>query len=204
MTSPILRRCAKHGLLVLLAFLAAAPALAQRGAMVLPRNLGQLTARASDILRGTVVSARVEKHPEFANLDTVVVTLRVTETLKGGAAGTFTFRQYIWDIRDRWDAAGYRKGQDLLLLLNATTRYGFTSPVGIEQGRFRIEPDAKGGFTAMNGTANARLFDGLAGVAKQGSALTPAGEALIAKHRKGPIELGQLEDLIRAFDGAAR
>jgi len=172
--------------------------------MVLPRNLDQLTDRASDILRGTVVSARVEKHPELTNLDTVVVTLRVTETLKGGAAGTFTFRQYLWDIRDRWDAAGYRKGQDLLLLLNAPTRYGFTSPVGIEQGRFRIEPDGKGGLRALNGTGNARLFDGLAGSPARGIALTPAGESLVAKHRKGPIELGQLEDLIRAYGGVAR
>lgn len=204
MAPATLRRCVRHGLVVLFAFLAAAPALAQRGAMVLPRNLDQLTDRASDILRGTVVSARVEKHPELTNLDTVVVTLRVTETLKGGAAGSFTFRQYIWDIRDRSDAAGYRKGQDLLLLLNAPTRYGLTTPVGVEQGRFRIEPDGKGGFTAMNGTANARLFDGLARSAAQGIALTPAGASLVAKHRKGPIELGQLEDLIRAYAGVAR
>lgn len=172
--------------------------------MTVPRNLDQLTDRASDIVRGTVVSARVEKHPELTNLDTVVVTLRVRETLKGDAAGTFTFRQYLWDIRDRWDAAGYRKGQDVLLLLNAPTSYGLTSPVGIEQGRFRIQPDGKGGFTAMNGTGNARLFEGLAGTAKQGVALTPAEESLIAKHRKGPIELGELKALIRAFEGDAR
>ena len=201
MTSQTLRRCARHGLVVLLAFLAAAPALAQRGAMVVPRNLDQLTDRASDILRGTVVSARVEKHPELTNLDTVVVTLRVTETLKGSAAGTFTFRQFIWDIRDRLDAAGYRKGQDLLLLLNAPTQYGLTSPVGIEQGRFRIQPDGRGGLVALNGTGNARLFAGLEGAAKQGVALTPAGASLVAKHRKGPVALGDLKALIRAFEG---
>ena len=204
MTSQILRRCAKHGLLVLLAFMAAAPALAQRGAMVLPRNLDQLTDRASDILRGTVLRAHVEKHPEFTNLDTVVVTLRVTETLKGGASGTFTFRQYIWDIRDRRDAAGYRKGQDLLLLLNATTRYGFTTPVGVEQGRFRVEPDGKGGYTATNGADNARLFNGLSAPSNPAVALSPAGASLVAKHRKGPIALGQLEELIRAYDGSAQ
>lgn len=204
MASATLRRCARHGLVVLLAVLAAAPAFAQRGAMVLPRNLDQLTDRANDIVRGTVLSARVEKHPELTNLDTVVVTLRVTESLKGGAAGTFVFRQYIWDIRDRWDAAGYRKGQDLLLLLNAPTRYGLTSPVGIEQGRFRIEPDGKGGFTALNGTGNVRLFEGLSGAARQGIALSPAGESLVAKHRKGPIALGELESLIRAFGENAR
>jgi hypothetical protein len=189
---------------VLVACLFTSPALAQRGALTVSRNLDQLTDRARDIVRGTVVNARVEKHPELTNLYTVVVTLRVRETLKGDAAGTLTFRQYIWDIRDRWDAAGYRKGQEFLLLLNAPTRYGLTSPVGIEQGRFRIEPDGKGGFTALNGTGNLRLFDGVAADAKQGAGLSPAGRSLVAKHRQGPIELGELTALIRAFGNDAR
>src|SRR4029450_1978616 len=110
------------------ALLLAAPAFAQHGAITVPRNLEQLTDRAADIVRGTVISAHVEKHPEFTNLDTVVVTLRVRETLKGNARGTFQFRQHIWDIRDRWDAAGYRKGQDVLLLMIAPSRYGLSSP----------------------------------------------------------------------------
>ena len=66
-----------------------------------------------------VVAARVEKHPELTSLDTVVVTLRVRDTLKGEARGNFTFRQYLWDVRDTYDAAGYRKGQDFVLLLIA-------------------------------------------------------------------------------------
>lgn len=200
MTSLTLRRCARHGLLVVAACLAAVPALAQRGAMTVPRNLDQLTDRARDIVRGTVVSARVEKHPELTNLDTVVVTLRVTETLKGDARDTFTFRQYIWDIRDRWDAAGYRKGQDVLLLLNAPTRYGLTSPVGIEQGRFRIQPDGKGGFLALNGTGNVHLLDGMAAAAaKDGVALTAQQASLVARHRGGALQLSELAAMIRAF-----
>ena len=184
------------------ALLLAAPAFAQRGALTVPRDLQQMSERAADIFRGTVVSAHVEKHPELANLDTVVVTLRVRETLKGDARETFTFRQYIWDIRDRWDAAGYRKGQDLLLVLNAPTRYGLTSPVGIEQGRFRIRPDGKGGFLAQNGTGNAHLFDNVAAMAGQkGIALTQKQAALVAKHRRGPVALGELVAMFRAFSG---
>jgi hypothetical protein len=200
MTCQPLRRCARLFALVLAVSLAAAPAFAQRGAMTVPRNLDQLAERANTILRGTVISAHVEKHPELTNLDTVVVTLRVRETLKGDAQGTFTFRQYIWDIRDRWDAAGYRKGQDLLLVLNAPTRYGLTSPVGIEQGRFRIRPDGKGGLLALNGTGNVHLFDGVAAsVAGKGVALTESQAGLVAKHRGGPVELGELMAMFRAF-----
>ena len=110
MSIDTLRRNLHRSLVLLLACVVAAPVWAQRGALTVPRNLNQLTDRATDIVRGTVVSARVEKHPEFTNLDTVVVTLRVRETLKGQAQGTFTFRQYIWDIRDTSGRRRLREG----------------------------------------------------------------------------------------------
>jgi len=191
-----LQRC----FLLLVACVVAAPVWAQRGALSVPRNLDQLTDRAADIVRGTVVSARVEKHPEFKNLDTVVVTLRVRETLKGQAQGTYTFRQYIWDIRDTFDAAGYRKGQDMLLLMIAPSPFGLSSPAGMDQGRFRIERNRSGREVAVNGTGNMRLFDGLRAAAeKEGLALSSSQMTLIAMHRKGPIELRELTALIRDF-----
>src|SRR6202008_4773865 len=68
-------------LLMLAAF--AAPAGAQYGAMTIPRSLDQLTGRSAVILRGTVTSARVEKPPVYRGLDTVVVSLHVSDRLKG-------------------------------------------------------------------------------------------------------------------------
>jgi len=190
----------RRTLTLVVACVAMAPAFAQRGALAVPRNVDQLTDRAADIVRGTVVSAYVEKHPELTNLDTVVVTLRVRETLKGQARGTFTFRQYIWDVRDRYDAAGYRKGQDLLLLMIVPSRYGLSSPAGMDQGRFRIERDRSGREVAVNGTGNVRLFDGLAADAQnEGVALTSKQAGIVAKHRKGPVELGELTAMIREF-----
>ena len=125
-----LRRASLALGLVLFGLTSARPLLAQRGALTRSRNLGELVSQSAVILRGHVVSVRAEPHPELTNLWTIVVTLRVREVLKGDAGPTFTFRQFIWDIRDRYDAAGYRKGQELLLLMNPTTRYGLSSPVG--------------------------------------------------------------------------
>jgi hypothetical protein len=187
--------------LILSAVMLAVPAAAQRGALTIPRNLEQLTDRASDIVRGTVVSARVEKHPELANLDTVVVKLRLTDTLKGSAQETFTFRQFIWDLRDRQDAAGYRKGQDLLLLMIAPSRYGLSSPAGLEQGRFRIERDRRGRTMAVNGAGNFKLFEGLDASTKTAASLSSRQASLIAKHRKGPVEAAELTAMIRAIAG---
>lgn len=184
---------------LLAAGIAALPAMAQRGAITLPQNLDELTDRAQDIVRGTVTDARVEKHPELTNLDTIVVTLRLHETLKGDAPSTYTFRQYIWDLRDRQDAAGYRKGQHLLLLMNAPSRYGLTSPVGLEQGRFRIQRDRSGREIVLNGAGNSRLFERLSDPAAKPAALTPQQARLVAKHRSGPLALEELSAMIRAY-----
>ncbi|HEU4515778.1 MAG TPA: hypothetical protein VFR77_00610 [Steroidobacteraceae bacterium] len=198
MSTDRLRRILRPIVLVA-ACIAATSAVAQRGALTLPRNLDELTDRASDIVRGTVVDARVEKHPELDNLHTIVVTLSVRETLKGDARGTYTFRQYIWDIRDRQDAAGYRKGQDLLLLMNAPSRYGLSSPVGLEQGRFRIQRDRAGREVAMNGTGNLRLFERLQDGGPKPAALTERQASLVARHRSGPIPLEDVSAMIRAY-----
>jgi hypothetical protein len=200
-SATLLRRLGRAAL-ISAALTCAAPAFAQRGALTLPRNLDQLTDRASDIVRGTVISAHVEKHPELANLDTVVVTLRLSDTLKGTARETFTFRQFIWDVRDRQDAAGYRKGQELLLLMIAPSRYGLSSPAGLEQGRFRIERDRKGRETAVNGTGNFKLFDGLDANKTAAAPLTAGQASLVAKHRKGPVDAAELSAMIRAFAGS--
>lgn len=171
---------------------------AQRGSLTLPQNLGELVAQAATVVQGHVASARIEPHPDFANLSTVVVTFRVEQVLKGEADLTFTFRQYVWDVRDRYDAAGYRKGQHLLLLLTRPSRYGLSSPVGLSQGRFRIQPDTQGRSAALNGVANAGLFRGLMPtLRKRGITLAADQVSLLETHRSGPIPLDALETLIR-------
>ena len=182
--------------------LLAIPVPAQRGALTLQRNLGELTQQAQTIVHGRVMMARVEPHPQLTNLSTVVVTLRVEETLKGQAPAVFTFRQFIWDVRDRMDAAGYAKGQELLLLLNSPTQYGLVSPTGIEQGRFRIVTDAQGRKTAINGYGNAGLFDRIVPQAKsQQKKFSASTGAVMNKPSPGKVPLEQLEEVIKQFAG---
>jgi hypothetical protein len=193
-------------ILVLLVMVACtAPAWAQSGALTLPRNLDQLTGRSADIVRGTVISARVEKHPEFSGLNTVVVQLQVKETLKGQASGVFTFRQYIWDIRGGKDAAGYRKGQELLLMMIEPSRFGLSSPAGLDQGRFVISRDKNGREVAVNGHGNMKLFDGISAQAvAKGIPLSARTASLVQKHVGGPVELRDLTALIRELAQAGQ
>jgi hypothetical protein len=173
---------------------------AQRGALTAPRGLADLVGDAGLIVRGQIVSTRVEPHPQFAALWTVVVTMQVDETIKGQAGSSYTFRQFIWDPRDREDASGYRKGQKVLLLLSAPSSSGLSSPVGLEQGRFQLSADAAGNLYATNGRNNAGLLSGVAARANaKGIRLEPRVAALASAQPQGPVALNDLLTLIRQF-----
>jgi hypothetical protein len=195
----------RHVRAVLFSFLGAlllsgAPAMAQRGAMVAPANIADLVQQASTIVRGHVISARVAPLPDLPNIHTVVVIFRVDETLKGSAEKTVEYRQFIWDIRDRMDAAGYRKGQHLLLMLNPPTSLGLRSTAGIEMGRFRILPDASGTEYAINGHGNYGLLDRIQESAQaKGVQLSSRVVAMSRQHKHGAIALADLKQLIKQF-----
>jgi hypothetical protein len=171
---------------------------AQRGMRVAPRDLTQITQDAKVILRGRVVGVAVQQDATLHNMYTVVVTLKVDEALKGQPGTSFTFSQFIWDLRDRQDAAGYRKGQELLLFMNAPNAQGLSSPTGMSQGRFDLQRKPDGSVVAMNGTGNAHLFRGTA-ERINAKALTPRAAALVTSAPPGPVPLKELQQIISAL-----
>src|SRR5205823_3374571 len=134
---------------------------AQRGAVTLPRNLTQLTTQAALIVHGRVLYSHVEPHPQYRNLSSVVVTIGVFDVLKGTAGKSLSFRQFIWDPRDIADRGGYHNGDELFLFLNKVTAAGFTSPVGLEQGRLRLVRGLGGEASVAPAVANSLLYQGL-------------------------------------------
>jgi hypothetical protein len=176
----------------------------QHGALTAPADLDQLVQRAGTILRGHVVSATVEPHPQFSNLETVVVTFSIDRVLKGEAGASYVFRQFIWDYRDAADTAGYSKSGELLLFLNPVSSYGLTSPVGLDQGRFRILRDPKGKAIAVNGRANFGLFNQvLSKASSRGVSFTKQAQAMMAKPG-GQVSLDTFEDAIITLVGAKK
>jgi hypothetical protein len=177
-----------------------AGAQAQRGALTLDRGIDELTDEAAVVVRGHVREAHLEPHPQLKNLMTVVVTINVDKTLKGSSDKTLTFRQYVWDIRDKADAMGYGKSQELILMLGPVSQYGMTSPVGLEQGRFRVIRDSNGNASAINGRRNAGLFASLERRAKAKGIALPSRSAQLARtSNPGPVPLDDLEEVIRTF-----
>ncbi len=175
-------------------------AIAQPGAQTASVDLDQLVQSAATILRGHVVSATLEPHPQFSNLQTIFVTIAVGRVLKGQTAPTYTFRQFVWDEHDDV-AGGYLKSGELLLFLNPVSPYGLTSPVGLEQGRFRILRDTKGTAYAVNGRSNLGLFNQVQNKASsRGVSFSRQAQAMLAKSG-GQVSLESLEDAIVSLVG---
>ncbi|HEU5404285.1 MAG TPA: hypothetical protein VFU86_23245 [Terriglobales bacterium] len=172
----------------------------QRGAITVPRSLAELTSTADRIVEGKVVSARIEPHPEYKNLSTVVVTISIDENMKGTAHGSLTFRQFIWDIRDVQNAAGYRAGEQVFLFLNRTTPLGLTSPVGLGQGRFRVSRNRNGVLVAVNDNGNSGLFQkAIQSGALNVSQLSPKSRSAIEGFRQGAISLDALRESVQVL-----
>ncbi len=170
----------------------------QRGAMTRPTTLQELVTNSHTIVHGYVTSTRIEPHPQYPDLNTLVVDMKVVDVLKGEPAQRLTFRQFIWDVRDKDNVAGYGKGQELVLLLRAPSRIGLSSPEGLEQGKFRIEHPAKGKTRAVNGAGNMFLFAaGGSGIQAKSKVVVP--KALLANPYE--MSLDQLKQLVRGYAG---
>ncbi len=191
----------KFSSLYFLLVLSAAGSLqAQRGAVTLARNIIQLTDRADVVVHGRVVYAHVEPHPQYRNLNSVVVTVAVEEVLKGAADKTLTFRQFVWDSRDHADSAGYRVGDEIVLFLNQATAAGFSSPVGLEQGRFRVFYGPQGEPMVVNGVNNYALFQGTQAWSASPKLSPKARQALAQPEEEAKrVPLSVLKDVIHTL-----
>ena len=176
---------------------------AQSEARALPRSLDQLTAEASVIVHGYVVSTKVEPHPQLHNLMTVVVTMNVLDTYKGKAQKSLVFRQYIWDIDPTRATAVYGKGKEMVLFLRPVSEYGLTSPAGLNQGVFRVSRTASGQAIVANGFGNRGLFNSVQERAQtQGLRLSAHATSVMQHAGTKPLLLTDMEELIRTFAGA--
>lgn len=190
-------RLCKPALLLLL-LLISALSFAQSASTSHRRTLDELIDESAYIVRGQIVSARVEPHPELKNLKTVVVTMRVEDSIKGDAPRDFVYRQFVWDMRAPIDDA-YRRKHEVLLFLRPPSRYGLTSPAGLSQGIFTIQRDASGKSVATNSEHNVGLFKSLQVAARRKSVTLPLSSAKIATQASGPVPANDLVETVRSF-----
>jgi hypothetical protein len=117
--------------------------------MVAPMGLARVTHEAARIVQGTVSDVRSGR--DESGLPATWVTLAVTRTFKGRAETALTFKQYgvATPLADGTvsrvaGVPSYRVGEEVVLFLRATSRRGFTSPVGLMEGVYRVSHAAEG------------------------------------------------------------
>jgi len=203
--APVKLDPARGARLLMLALVLAMAWAAQARGQFLYRQvaLPELSQRAPIIVQGRVVEARYEGHPDYPNLSTVLVTLQVERTLRGGAAERLSFREFLPGLQARMGKRGYLVGQRLLLFLPEPSRYGLSSPLGGEQGRFIIWRDQRGNELVENEFRNAGLFKGLAEAAAQAGVSLSPQQARLAGVARGPVPLEEFVSVVKQFASVA-
>jgi hypothetical protein len=159
-------------------------------------NLAYLTQRADVIVQGRVVGVRYEGLPGYPNVPTVLVTLEVERMLRGPAGKQYTFREFLLPANRARGKRGYAVGQRLLLFLPEPSQYGLSSPLGGEQGRFRIQPDQKGNEVITNGFGNLGLFNNVAKSAAQAGLSLSSDKLRVPGTARGPVPLDDFVSLV--------
>ena len=127
-------------------------------------NIVQLLQQSNDIVVGQV--SNVTDGLDQRGLPYTEVTLQVSESIRGGISGTYTFRQFGL-LAPRLTADGTKKlmpapegfprytaGTELVLMLRPSARLtGFRMPAGVTGGKFEIGPGR-----VENEHGNAGLF----------------------------------------------
>jgi hypothetical protein len=142
-------------------------------AQVLPITLKDMVEHASTIVTGRVIEVREGSHPKYPNVNVTFIKVEVEEMLKGqpNHRSQHVFMQFGGLGATRLhELPTYDVGQEVTLFLYPESQYGFTSPVGGEQGKFSLRADPQTGQKVVTyGLGSTKLFEGI-GVEKFSSA----------------------------------
>jgi hypothetical protein len=159
----------------------------------------QVIDQAAVAFQGTVTSTKTGRDPQSGLLVTMT-TFRVDDVLKGEVPASYTIKQ----IGGEDAAAGlkfkvqgvptYAVGQSYVLFMHGVSKQGFSSPVGLSQGRFQVL-DAEGGGAEVESGRDFR--DMSAGLELPAEAKTRAAGA--PHNRMG---LADFKSMVRKHAGA--
>lgn len=172
-------------LMIITALCADAP-----GVIVRQTNLAEMTADARTILWGQCVTAELRADEDLGR-EVYDFTFAVNRILKGGHCGLFTVT-ISKTLIDLGQVPAYAAGEEVVLFLHGESEPGFTSPVGLGQGTFRVQAGPGGERTAVNERNNRQLFSGMdlnafIGRFPEGGLRTRVGQVLA--RQAGPIPL---------------
>jgi hypothetical protein len=173
---------------------------------ILPLDLAGLTTAADRIFHGRALAVRSGRDEH--GLPSTWTTFAVDEAVKGGDADTIEIKQLGVDtpLPDgtlfRVPAIpSYRVGDEVILFLHPNSTAGFTSPVGLGQGRFRVRHHAGAAPVAENDVGNANLAP--AGSARS-AIVAPGASPTASDTAPGAMSVDELLTRVRAITGGTR
>jgi len=163
-------------------------------------NITGLIESAGYIFAGTC-TGRTVAYDSGLKRDVCLVTFAVDHNIKGVAGDTFTMKlnKMLVDLRQ---VPVCDAGDRVLMFVYKESRLGYSSPVGLGQGRFAVFTAPDGTLQAVNGNNNAGLFRGIDTAQLNGAAAGSTGGAKIKaalQQQAGPLDYDALLSLISAL-----
>jgi hypothetical protein len=178
--------------LLLAASVTLGTAMPSHATTVLPLYLDEIVGGAAVAFEGTVLENRVERD-SGTGLVVTYTTFQVTDPIKGDVGATHTIKQVGGELpsgEPSFQILGVPKfevGGEYVVFLNGKSIHGFSSPVGLSQGRFKVH-----GERGARRVANGRDFKDLTGNIAEAD-LPPAAVERI-KRAPGPVRDLDLDD----------
>jgi hypothetical protein len=135
--------------------------------MVLPLGLDRLHGDAKVVFLGECLSNSVEMDQQSGRVVTYT-TFQVLETYKGNIGSSYTIKQIGGNLPGANlnvrmpGVPQFEVGQRYVVFLPPASRLGFSSPVGLSQGKFTVKTDATGVQVVSNGRDVGDLMENMA------------------------------------------
>ena len=171
---------------------------------VLPLYLDEIIDTAGVAFEGVCLDNTTGRDPQTGALVTLT-TFQVSDVLKGTIAGsTYTIKQMGGEDKSTGEVfkmhgvPTFRPGEGYVVFLYGVSPQGFSSPVGLAQGRFEVVQDASGMAKVTNGVDFRDMTQ------RMPSALLPD---VLKQKSDAPVtrvDLGQFKQMVRGHLGAVR
>lgn len=195
-------RLLAHGLLVAAFGYALALAATAHATSVLPLYLDQVVDYSTTAFEGTVTDNHSARDPVTNGIVTYT-TFAVSDVLKGSVPSTYTIKQIGGSLPGEdlhFHVSGIPKftvGQDYVVFMAGVSAHGFSSPLGLQQGRYTVTQDATGKHVGNGGNLRSSI-------SRMAAHLPAQSKALVAA-QAGPVremDLDTFKQMIRGHVGA--
>ncbi|RFC35543.1 MAG: hypothetical protein DID92_2727743924 [Candidatus Nitrotoga sp. SPKER] len=170
---------------------------------VLPLYLDEIVDDAAIVFQGKSLENHSERDLQTGSIVTYS-TFEVQEILKGEVGATHTIKQIGGKLEgETYQTSGvptFTVGESYVLFLYGVSTAGFSSPVGLDQGKFNIIPVSTG-FHVSNGRDFKEMTLGIS------TDLVPPSAQIKMQKTSGPInrlDLDEFKQLVRQKRDAAK